>query len=85
MPSGDAITIASAVFLAVGGFLFGYDSGIISSTIALEHFKFFFNNPSDDTVGGIVSSFQGGAVLGTMINMVSDAVTQCPWEDATDT
>ncbi|KAH6695351.1 general substrate transporter [Plectosphaerella plurivora] len=69
MPSGDAITIASAVFLAVGGFLFGYDSGIISSTIALDHFKMYFNSPSDDTVGGIVSSFQGGAVLGTMINM----------------
>lgn len=70
MPSGDAITIASAAFLAVGGFLFGYDSGIISSTIALPHFKEYFNSPSDDTAGGIVSSFQGGAVLGTMINMV---------------
>ena len=70
MPSGDAITIASAAFLAVGGFLFGYDSGIISSTIALPHFKQYFDSPSDDTAGGIVSSFQGGAVLGTMINMV---------------
>ncbi|WAO97362.1 MFS domain-containing protein [Fusarium falciforme] len=69
MPSGDAITIASAAFLAVGGFLFGYDSGIISSTIALPHFKQYFDSPSDDTAGGIVSSFQGGAVLGTMINM----------------
>ncbi|KAI5464404.1 general substrate transporter [Mariannaea sp. PMI_226] len=69
MPSGDTITIASAAFLAVGGFLFGYDSGIISSTIALPHFKEYFNSPSDDTAGGIVSSFQGGAVLGTMINM----------------
>ncbi|KAF5003570.1 hypothetical protein FDECE_9884 [Fusarium decemcellulare] len=69
MPSGDAITIASAAFLAVGGFLFGYDSGIISSTIALPHFKEYFDAPSDDTAGGIVSSFQGGAVLGTMINM----------------
>ncbi|KAH7165171.1 general substrate transporter [Dactylonectria macrodidyma] len=69
MPSGDTITIASAAFLAVGGFLFGYDSGIISSTIALPHFKEYFDDPSDDTAGGIVSSFQGGAVLGTMINM----------------
>ncbi|KAH7118667.1 general substrate transporter [Dactylonectria estremocensis] len=69
MLSGDTITIASAAFLAVGGFLFGYDSGIISSTIALPHFKEYFDDPSDDTDGGIVSSFQGGAVLGTMINM----------------
>lgn len=70
MPSGNAITIISAVFLAVGGFLFGYDSGIISSTIALDTFKDYFSSPDADTVGGIVSSFQGGAVLGTMINMV---------------
>lgn len=70
MPSGKTLTIASAVFLAVGGFLFGYDSGIISSSIAVPHFKEYFNNPNDDTRGGIVSSFQGGAVLGTIINMV---------------
>ncbi|KPM41233.1 hypothetical protein AK830_g5281 [Neonectria ditissima] len=48
---------------------FGYDSGIISSTIALPHFKEYFDSPSDDIAGAIVSSFQGGAVLGTMINM----------------
>ena len=70
MVSGNAITIISAVFLAVGGFLFGYDSGIISSTIALDTFKEYFGDPSDQTDGGIVSSFQGGAVLGTMFNMV---------------
>lgn len=75
MPSGNAITVASAIFLAVGGFLFGYDSGIISSSIALPHFKKYFNNPSDDIVGGIVSSFQGGAVFGTIINMVSLGVS----------
>lgn len=71
MTRGNVITIASAVFLAVGGFLFGYDSGIISSTIALPHFIEYFSNPSDAIAGGIVSSFQGGAVLGTIINMVS--------------
>jgi len=70
MPSGKAITIISAAFLAVGGFLFGYDSGIISSTIALATFKEYFNNPDDSIAGAIVSSFQGGAVLGTIINMV---------------
>lgn len=71
MLSGGTVTIASSAFLAVGGFLFGYDSGIISSTIALPHFKKYFDNPSDDMAGAIVSSFQGGAVLGTMINMVT--------------
>ena len=73
MPQGKTLTIFSAAFLAVGGFLFGYDSGIISSTIALPAFKAYFDSPSDAIAGGIVSSFQGGAVLGTMINMVSHA------------
>jgi hypothetical protein len=71
MEKGNLLTIFSAIFLAVGGFLFGYDSGIISSSIVLPNFEAYFNNPNDDIVGGIVSSFQGGAVLGTMINMVS--------------
>ncbi|KAL4894275.1 general substrate transporter [Aspergillus ambiguus] len=62
--------VFSAVFLAVGGFLFGYDSGIITSTISLPTFKEYFTNPSDSVTGGIVSSFQGGAILGTMINML---------------
>ncbi|KAF0331344.1 hexose carrier protein [Colletotrichum asianum] len=36
---GRLTTVFSAVFLAIGGFLFGYDSGIITSTIALDTFK----------------------------------------------
>jgi MFS family permease len=66
---GRATTIFSAVFLALGGFLFGYDSGIITSTIALPTFVEYFGKPSDSTTGGIVSAFQGGAILGTIINM----------------
>ncbi|KAM0820341.1 putative hexose carrier protein [Seiridium cardinale] len=30
----------------------------------------YFGHPSDDVSGGIFSSFQGGAVLGTIINMI---------------
>ncbi|KAK4122705.1 general substrate transporter [Parathielavia appendiculata] len=66
---GRATTFLSAVFLALGGFLFGYDSGIITSTIALPTFVDSFGKPSDTTIGGIVSAFQGGAILGTIINM----------------
>ncbi|KAK7725455.1 hypothetical protein SLS57_003932 [Botryosphaeria dothidea] len=68
---GRAYTIASGAFLAIGGFLFGFDSGIITSTIAQPHFVDYFESPNDDTEGGIVSSFQGGAILGTMINFVT--------------
>ncbi|OJJ07463.1 hypothetical protein ASPVEDRAFT_202274 [Aspergillus versicolor CBS 583.65] len=62
-------TVFSAIFLAVGGFLFGYDSGIITSTISLPTFNEYFTHPSATVTGGIVSSFQGGAILGTMVNM----------------
>lgn len=48
MPSGSTITVFSAAFLAVGGFLFGYDSGIIISIIALDHFNWYFHNPNDE-------------------------------------
>jgi sugar porter (SP) family MFS transporter len=47
-----------------------YDSGIITSTIALPTFKEYFSDPDDQTVGGIVSAFQGGAIAGTIINML---------------
>ncbi|KAB8073476.1 general substrate transporter [Aspergillus leporis] len=67
---GHAQTVFSALFLAVGGFLFGYDSGIITSTISLSTFKEYFGNPSGTVTGGVVSSFQGGAIAGTMVNMV---------------
>ncbi|RYO26779.1 hypothetical protein AA0111_g7690 [Alternaria arborescens] len=67
---GLAVTVFSAIFLATGGFLFGYDSGIITSTIALDTFKEYFSDPSDDVVGGIVSAFQGGAIAGTIFNML---------------
>ncbi|KAL1598473.1 hypothetical protein SLS59_006757 [Nothophoma quercina] len=67
---GLATTVFSAVFLATGGFLFGYDSGIITSTIALDTFKEYFSNPNDTTTGGIVSAFQGGAIAGTIFNML---------------
>ncbi|RAH42504.1 sugar porter family MFS transporter [Aspergillus brunneoviolaceus CBS 621.78] len=62
-------TLLSAVFLAIGGFLFGYDSGIVTSTIAQTEFIKYFSNPSDTVTGGVVSAFQGGAILGTIINM----------------
>lgn len=68
---GRRTTVFSAIFLALGGFLFGYDSGIITSTIALDSFVAYFDQPSDTVTGGIVSAFQGGAILGTIINMVA--------------
>ncbi|KAK3072855.1 hypothetical protein LTR53_006041 [Teratosphaeriaceae sp. CCFEE 6253] len=61
---GRLSTGGAAVFLAIGGFLFGYDSGIISSTIVQPYFTQYMGTPTAAQTGGIVSSFTGGAVLG---------------------
>ncbi|KAK1146762.1 hypothetical protein N8T08_002523 [Aspergillus melleus] len=58
------------IWMLLLGFLFGYDSGIITSTISLDTFKDYFGDPSSTVTGGVVSSFQGGAIAGTMINML---------------
>ncbi|KAM0328884.1 hypothetical protein ACHAQA_005300 [Verticillium albo-atrum] len=64
---GKAVTILSAIFLATGGLLFGYDSGIVSSTLIQKHFVEYFGEINDDEAGGIVSSFQGGAIIGCLL------------------
>jgi MFS family permease len=63
---GRLITAGSAIFLAIGGFLFGYDSGIISSTIVQPNFVSYFGAPTASQSGGIVAAFQGGAILGAL-------------------
>ncbi|KAG2414442.1 hypothetical protein HFD88_003633 [Aspergillus terreus] len=70
---GRLRTAGTAVFLAIGGFLFGYDSGIISSSIAQPHFIEYMGEPSAAERGGIVSSFTGGAILGALsISFLAD-------------
>ena len=44
--------------------VFGYDQGIITSTLVQPDFIQEFNNPSPAMQGGIVSSFSGGAFVG---------------------
>ncbi|KEP54954.1 putative MFS sugar transporter [Rhizoctonia solani 123E] len=57
-----------ATFAAIGSFLFGYDSGIIGSVISPNFKKFheFFNNPNDNILGAVVSTFAGGCFFGAM-------------------
>ncbi|KAF7946842.1 uncharacterized protein EAE97_004091 [Botrytis byssoidea] len=48
------------------GFLFGYDSGIVTSTIGQPEFILYFGKLDSSTEGGVVSSFTGGAILGAL-------------------
>ena len=52
-------------FAALGSFLFGYDSSMISSNIEREAFLRRFGSPalSDAAAGGIISSYLGEPIL----------------------
>lgn len=53
-------------FSAIGGFLFGYDIGIMSSVLEMVDFMTLFQ-PDEWQKGFIVSSFQLGACLGALL------------------
>lgn len=63
------------VFAALGSFLFGYDSGIIASVIAVPDFQTHVGHGelSDNATGGIVSAYTGGAIIGSLaVSFVAD-------------
>ncbi|KAI5865314.1 general substrate transporter [Durotheca rogersii] len=63
----------TSLFLGIGGFLYGFDSGIITPTLALKNFLDYFNRPDAPTRGAIVSVFQAGAWLGSaLVGVTSD-------------
>ncbi|GFZ52179.1 hypothetical protein JCM24511_09952 [Saitozyma sp. JCM 24511] len=56
---------AACVLAGLGPWLYGYDSGIISSIISPEYTQFYaYFNPSDAMTGTIVAIIYAGAVLG---------------------
>ncbi|ORX39548.1 general substrate transporter [Kockovaella imperatae] len=63
------INYVAAIFAAIGSFLFGYDSGIISSVISPSYGQFqkYFHNPQSNVTGAIVSTFAGGAFFGALL------------------
>ncbi|WVR09807.1 hypothetical protein IAU60_006883 [Kwoniella sp. DSM 27419] len=65
----SAINYVAAIFAAIGSFLFGYDSGIISSVISdsYDQFQDYFDHPLPNITGAIVSVFAGGAFFGALI------------------
>ncbi|KAK5213832.1 hypothetical protein LTR99_010373 [Exophiala xenobiotica] len=54
------------VFATTGSLIYGYDSGIISTTLGQKTFPAYFNNPSDNLIGAIVSTYSGGQGLGNL-------------------
>jgi Sugar (and other) transporter len=57
---GYLLVSSCCAFIALGSFLFGYDAGVIASTIVQADFTARFKGAlSDTTIGGIVSSYTG--------------------------
>ncbi|KAG9092067.1 hypothetical protein FRC06_000258, partial [Ceratobasidium sp. 370] len=60
---GMFYNVSLAVFAAIGGFLFGYDSGVITNVLENKYFLSYFN-PSDSLTGAVVSTLAGGCFVG---------------------
>uniref|UniRef100_A0A0D2XGZ5 Major facilitator superfamily (MFS) profile domain-containing protein n=1 Tax=Fusarium oxysporum (strain Fo5176) TaxID=660025 RepID=A0A0D2XGZ5_FUSOF len=68
---GKAYSIGLACFAAIGSFLFGYDSGVMTDVIASKHFQNYFDTTSTSSIiGAINSTFSGGAVFGALFGGV---------------
>ncbi|KAJ2462689.1 hypothetical protein GGI02_005407, partial [Coemansia sp. RSA 2322] len=53
---------------ALGGMLFGYDIGIMSSILQMDGFNKYFDSPSPLATGVIVSSLTIGCFLGSLLS-----------------
>ncbi|KAK4140756.1 general substrate transporter [Dichotomopilus funicola] len=63
----------ASLLLGIGGFLYGFDSGIVTPSLALGSFTGYFNHPDAPLRGAIVSVYQAGAWLGSAsVGMTSD-------------
>lgn len=63
---GRSYTLRCSLFATVGSLIYGYDSGIISTTLGQATFPAYFNHPSPNLTGAIVSTYSGGQGLGNL-------------------
>lgn len=58
----------------ISGLMFGFDISSMSSMIATDHYKHYFDTPDSITQGGITASMAGGSFLGSLVSSsVTDA------------
>ncbi|CRG91958.1 Facilitated trehalose transporter Tret1 [Talaromyces islandicus] len=55
------------IFATTGSLIYGYDSGIISTTLGQSSFPSYFHKPSDNLIGAIVSTYSGGQGIGNLL------------------
>ncbi|KAF5352978.1 hypothetical protein D9758_007943 [Tetrapyrgos nigripes] len=65
-----AYTFVVGLFAGLGSFLFGYDTGIITTSIAHESFKAYMGHPNDAMTGAIVSTYIAGEAIGAITQIL---------------
>ncbi|KAJ9215891.1 hypothetical protein DTO166G4_2435 [Paecilomyces variotii] len=59
-------TFGIAIFAAIGTFLFGFDTGIATTTIAHKSWINYMNNPSNGLTGAVVAVYIAGEAFGAL-------------------
>ncbi|KIY71882.1 general substrate transporter [Cylindrobasidium torrendii FP15055 ss-10] len=65
-----AYVVLTGLFAGLGSFLFGYDTGIITTSIAHESFKEYMGHPSNAATGAIVATYIAGEAFGALLQML---------------
>ncbi|KAL2872304.1 putative MFS monosaccharide transporter (Hxt8) [Aspergillus lucknowensis] len=65
MVGGYALGVA--LFAAIGTFLFGFDTGIATTTIAHESWIEYMNHPSEGLTGAVVAVYIAGEAVGALL------------------
>ncbi|KAJ9396919.1 hypothetical protein DTO282F9_6173 [Paecilomyces variotii] len=63
-------TFGIAIFAAIGTFLFGFDTGIATTTIAHKSWINYMNNPSNGLTGAVVAVYIAGEAFGALTQTV---------------
>ena len=63
-------TFCVALFAAIGTFLFGFDTGIATTTIAHDSWINYMNHPSDALTGAVVAVYIAGEAGGAFFQTV---------------
>lgn len=59
-------TLGVAVFAAIGTFLFGFDTGIATTTIAHDSWVVYMHKPSKGLTGAVVAIYIAGEACGAL-------------------
>ncbi|KAI1100900.1 putative MFS monosaccharide transporter [Jackrogersella minutella] len=62
----DWYSLGIALFAAIGTFLFGFDTGIATTTIAHESWIDYMNHPSNGLTGAVVAVYIAGEAVGAL-------------------